>query len=106
ECSRSLFWQVIRRWDSTETITEIDRICNHSKWHQHIYKHVPTVDPFERRRQRDRDRYAQMPTQQKEELLKSIVKITNEIKLQPSNLELNAINCQGDSRHALWPLAS
>ncbi|CAN6328564.1 unnamed protein product [Urochloa humidicola] len=70
ECSRSLFWQVIRRWDSTETITEIDRICNHSKWHQHIYKHVPTVDPFERRRQRDRDRYAQMPTQQKEELLK------------------------------------
>ncbi|CAL4933713.1 unnamed protein product [Urochloa decumbens] len=29
-----------------------------------------TTDPFERRRQRDRDRYAQMPTQQKEELLK------------------------------------
>ncbi|CAL4885519.1 unnamed protein product [Urochloa decumbens] len=30
----------------------------------------PPTDPFERRRQRDRDRYAQMPTQQKEELLK------------------------------------
>ncbi|CAM0151589.1 unnamed protein product [Urochloa decumbens] len=30
----------------------------------------PPTDPFEQRRQRDRDRYAQMPTQQKEELLK------------------------------------
>jgi hypothetical protein len=55
---------------------------------------IPTPEDFGQwRRQRDRERYAQMSVQQKEKLLKSDVKITNQRKLQPPILEVNTGTC-------------